>query len=94
MNKLIADFFSTKVTPSELSWVASTVSLGQVHYDNVTDDDDYRNHYDDYGNHKGDYGPHHNDYNFQIGGAVAGAWLGGALGRKATVLLSSGFSTA
>ena len=27
----------------------------------------------------------------QIGGAVAGAWLGGALGRKSTVLLSSGW---
>ena len=78
--------FSTKVTPSELSWVASTVSLGQVHYDNVADNAEYGHHYDDDGH-------HHDDYNFQIGGAVAGAWLGGALGRKATVLLSSGFST-
>ena len=39
-------------------------------------------------------GHNHDDHYFQIGGAVAGAWLGGALGRKATVLLSSGFSTA
>ena len=93
MNKLIADLFSTKVTPSELSWVASTVSLGQVHYDNVTDNDDYGHHYDDNGHRHGINGHHHDDYNFQIGGAVAGAWLGGALGRKATVLLSSGFST-
>ena len=93
MNNLIADLFSTKVTPSELSWVASTVSLGQVHDDNVTDNDEFGHHYDGYGNHNDDYGHHHNDYNFQIGGAVAGAWLGGALGRKATVLLSSGFST-
>ena len=27
---------------------------------------------------------------FQVGGALGGAWLGGALGRKATVLLSAG----
>ena len=28
----------------------------------------------------------------EVGGALAGAWLGGALGRKATVLLSAGRS--
>ena len=54
MNKLMADLFSTKVTPSELSWVASTVSLGQVN-------DNHGHHIDDYGNHNDDNGHHYDD---------------------------------